>query len=460
MWILAQGKASDDRATLSALTTSGGRFAASDPVQVHNWGTITVRFDDCNHGTVQWAPLDPALAPGSMPITRLTQLYGSACSGGISDDAGGAALGTSGVGAEGFLANTGVVPQARAHARFEQFGDHASFEVELEDLPAGSYSLFVDGQERATIDVAAAPGGTQGEVEFRSPVEPGKLLLDFDPRGKAIEVRQGATVFFSATLGAGGATPPPSTGTPPPTGSAAYVLRVEPQGNDGPELYAELVQRADRVEFKVELEDVATGTYAIRVGGAVVGELEVLPLPGGTQGEIEFRNPAEAGKAPLDFDPRGALVEAVRNGVVALAGTFPAQPTGTPPDSEDNGSDDPPGDDNGGGDDDGGGTAAISLDADLQSTGVDGNANGFASYSQTANEREFEVQIEDVPDGSYTLTVGGVARGTIEVSDERGEIRFNAPLRSGRPLLDFDPRGQRIEVGKGGLTYLAADFPS
>jgi len=36
----------------------------------------------------------------------------------------------------------------------------------------------------------------RGETEFRDPVEPGKILLDFDPRGEQIDLLEGTTVIL------------------------------------------------------------------------------------------------------------------------------------------------------------------------------------------------------------------------------------------------------------------------
>ena len=60
----------------------------------------------------------------------------------------------------------------------------------------------------------------------------------------------------------------------------------------------------------------------------------------------------------------------------------------------------------------------MSLLVSLNGTGADGDANGEASFEQIGNEREFEVEIEDLADGNYTLKVGGTDRGQIPVSDE------------------------------------------
>jgi len=39
-------------------------------------------------------------------------------------------------------------------------------------------------------------GSVEGELEFRNPQEPGKILLDFDPRGQQIDVLDGSTVIL------------------------------------------------------------------------------------------------------------------------------------------------------------------------------------------------------------------------------------------------------------------------
>ena len=66
-------------------------------------------------------------------------------------------------------------------------------DAKIEDLADGAYDLIVGGNNEATITVS----GGEGEVEFRDPAEEGKLMLDFDPRGKTIDVNQGGTVYLT-----------------------------------------------------------------------------------------------------------------------------------------------------------------------------------------------------------------------------------------------------------------------
>ena len=75
---------------------------------------------------------------------------------------------------------------------------------------------------------------------------------------------------------------------------------------------------------------------------------------------------------------------------------------------------------------------------------------------------EFSVEIEDVPDGNYPLVVGGAEVGTIAATDMHGKvvgiIRFRDPEVFGKEHLDFDPRGQTIQVLSNGDSILEVDF--
>lgn len=483
MWLFGTAPVIDDSVSMTLTTTQGG--ASGTPfqpggVQAQTWGTATLSFDDCNRGRLSFDPANPSQPSGVLNLVRLTRLYNGNCTGGVADDR---RPGSDDTELVEFLANLGRYPAARAKARFEERATRTEFSVELEDLPIGAYELLVDGSPRATIRVATTARGTEGEVEFRSPVEPGKQLLDFDPRGAAIEIREASTALFQGLFdgngagggagsgggggGSGGGTAPPAPGGVE-RGSGFYELVLEPAGNDGPELHAKLEQRSDRVDFSVELEDVPTGAYTLRSDGVVRGTIEVVTVQGGTEGELEFRDPVETGKLLLDFDPRGKSLSVQRAGGSTISGTFPLQPTGAS-DDDDGGDDDSPG--NGGGSSGGGGggsggggggttppsggTASVTL----VSTGVDADAHGSASYEATSNEREFEVEVEDLPDGTYQLFVGGTQRATINVVDEEGEVKFNDPARSGRLLLDFDPRGALIEVSRNGTVYVRGTLP-
>ena len=95
------------------------------------------------------------------------------------------------------LTNTGVYPAASGDAKLEPREDRTDFSVEIEDVPVGGYALRIGNTVVGTIAVIQLQDGSiEGELEFRDPVEPGKIQLDFDPRGQQIEVLEGATVIM------------------------------------------------------------------------------------------------------------------------------------------------------------------------------------------------------------------------------------------------------------------------
>ena len=145
IWVIGQGPIVGNRAVLAAVVGN----SASPAGGTQSWGQITVAFSDCAHGTVQFAPTDPRQQRGQSTIARLSNDAGKSCTGGISDDHGGAD-----VRIVQFFANTGVVPAASGKARFEARSDRSDFKVEAEDLPIGDYSLRVGGTERATLTVS------------------------------------------------------------------------------------------------------------------------------------------------------------------------------------------------------------------------------------------------------------------------------------------------------------------
>lgn len=205
---------------------------------------------------------------------------------------------------------------------------------------------------------------------------------------------------------------------------------------------AKFWERVDRSDFHVSAEGIADGDYDVHVCGASVA---TLPAAAG-HGEIQFRSPDAEGKALLTFDPRNcpvALHDA--EGAVLSSGdavlspkTHPGQGPGDKPGMSD-------------------------VTAVLQSTGLIGGAEGEAEYRVKMNSIEFEVEVKGLPEGSYALDVGGVQRGEIEVTpsgnDTKGKLRFSDPQKEERLALDFDPRGELIEVRAGADIFLEVFFP-
>lgn len=65
----------------TALAPRGMRFGSFDPadLQMPEWGSITVHFDDCGSGRLDWQANDPAFGSGGFPIQRLSANFAQPC---------------------------------------------------------------------------------------------------------------------------------------------------------------------------------------------------------------------------------------------------------------------------------------------------------------------------------------------------------------------------------------------
>ena len=288
--------------------------------QVAAVGTMEIEFSACDDGVVTFTTEINGVGSGTFPISRLTNMYNTDCSGGISDDTPSDVVASE--------QRIGLVPAREGitgsgHADFEERADRTEFSVEVEDLTDGNYRIIVGDTDRGPLIVNMGIG----ETEFRSPVETGKVLLTFDPRGELVEVHDSEGLVLTS----------------------GDVVIDDDDGDDGDdtddidfgttEIEVELTNtgvfvaasgdarlrpREDRTDFTVEIEDVPTGPYSLQVGGQTVGVIQVKMLEDGSiEGELEFRNPVEPGKILLDFDPRGQQIDVLDGSTVILETLFP-----------------------------------------------------------------------------------------------------------------------------------------
>jgi len=227
------------------------------------------------------------------------------------------------------------------------------------------------------------------------------------------------------------------------------------------------------MEFDIDVNGLADGEYHLYVGGQDRGVLSVTD----GHGEMEFRSPGETGTMLMNFDPRDMLVE-IRDDQGVVLSSFENR---FAQDEHDHyGSDDHHYDCEsrgmGGGGMGGGGMGGgmhecvnegeyIGIEADLVNTGALPDAKGDAEWKMNTDRVVFSVEIEDVPAGSYKLKVGGTEVGTINAfqmhdGEVYGRISFRDPAASGIATLDFEPRGQQIEVLQGDDVILEVNFPT
>jgi len=358
-WMIGQGPIVGDTVEADLFEVSGvsfmqARSTATDAVD--KVGSMSITFSDCDSGEVRFETGGSIVGTGGFTISRLSRQPGTTCTGGISDDR---SPNEEDLELRATLISTGVIPGASGDTDYEARADRVEFSVEIEDVPPGRYELRVDGIPRGTIDVIDTISGPEGEIEFRSPTEPGKFLLDFDPLDKIVEVVANGQVVVEGILDS-------QTDDDRDEDEPELDLR-RPEGDEveieidllnsgvfaAGEGDAELELRDDRSEFDVEIEDVPVGSYSLFVGGVERGVIEVVQFADGTEGELEFRDPVEPGKVLLDFDPRDQVIEIFDAASLIFSADFPAEPVADDDRDDDQDDDrDEDGSDNGGSDDD------------------------------------------------------------------------------------------------------------
>ena len=265
-------------------------------------------------------------------------------------------------------------------------------------------------------------------------------------------------------------------------GQQGLALLSARDGFDGSG-HARFESYPNHVEFEVETEGLPDGEYRLFIGIHDRGGFSVQDGHGG----IKFSSPSEDGHMLLNFEPRGQRIE-IHDNTGAVLSSFENMM------EEDDHSQYRSGHGSGHGHDDdhdyacvedsgmggghGGGMGGhhggddcveegdfIEVEVDLENLGVLVEAEGEAEWEMNSHRIKFSVEIEDVPVGDYPLHVGGSKVGVIRTfamhnGDVFGRISFRDPEVYGMEHLDFDPRGQKIEVLQGASVILEVDFPA
>ncbi|GAB4549986.1 MAG: hypothetical protein Tsb0013_11560 [Phycisphaerales bacterium] len=304
------------------------------------------------------------------------------------------------------------------------------FKVEIEDLPDGEYWLYVDGVLRSGIVVTMG----EGEVEFSDPPRRGKLPLDFDPDGALIEIVEGEAVILAGLADFAHQVAPQTEFPKQNVKQDLTVVDIDQPSRA--QCRIKFKSNPSKAQFEIDAKRLMDGTYTVMVDGQPVATVETR------RGRFKerFDTKPRGNKRLLTFDPSGATIELMRGDTLAFTTELMGEGLGDGVD--------PLGE----------------LVAPLTNTGVDLDGSGEAEYRVRPDEAEFEVEIEDVPVGTYDLLLDGLKVGEIEVVDTpdgtEGEIEFSTDTDDLDELpLDFDPIGRTIQVvGSDGLVYFSLVF--
>jgi len=365
---------------------------------------------------------------------------------------------------EVFLVTTPAAGEGKAKARLRTRDDcDVDLRVEIEDVPEGDYDVCVAGILRGAITAVDNGFEVEGEIEFDTTPDPDEILLDFDVDFAQLEIRhadplaQPGDACPSTTLlfdGSEGGDPGPGMCASEET---AVLLGATPAAGGG-KADARLRTREDcDVDLRVQIEDVTEGDYDVCVAGILRGTITATDNGSEVEGQIEFDTDPDPDEIPLDFLPVDlAEIEILEADPFAQPGD--ACPSTTLLFT-------------------GGGAGGpgpevcelVEIEVPLLNVGPDPDAKGDARFrSDTDCDRDFRVEIEDLPAGDYDLLVGGEFQGTITVAfnpeqnEFEGQIEFdNDPDQAGELPFppDLEPRGQEIEIVQGATLFLSRTLP-
>ena len=142
-WFIGIGPVSGNRIEMKLYEVSGVGFLEDDNPEkneVEDIGEMEIEFSSCDEGEVTFDTNFAGVGSGIFPIVRLTNMINTQCSGGISDDTPANVL-VSEQRISLAPARNGI--NGSGHADFEERPDRTEFSVEAEDIPNGSYRIFV-----------------------------------------------------------------------------------------------------------------------------------------------------------------------------------------------------------------------------------------------------------------------------------------------------------------------------
>jgi hypothetical protein len=201
-------------------------------------------------------------------------------------------------------------------------------EVEIEDVPAGSYQVLIGGTARGTLTAAAVNGTVKGKLKYdvNPELAGGELALDFAAAGEALIIRQGESVFFTGNVPAA----PPGVGDGGNEGGDGNVLVAALTNTSSAPLGSEATVEiqfgaAGATGLEIEVEGAPLAAYDVFIDGNPRGFVEVTAL--GVRGRLRFEiSPEHADELPLDFLAPGKTITISQGATVLFQGLIPQQP--------------------------------------------------------------------------------------------------------------------------------------
>ncbi len=311
------------------------------------------------------------------------------------------------------------------------------FNIEIENVPLGNYQFFVNGVERGTITVAPSPSENRGQLEFSDPPRTGRLPLDFEPDGALFEVKQQGVVILAALAPFIGQ---PGVGGGVGGGAATFSrqsVKLNMTVQDGSRSSGKLEFKSskNKARLKASFKKLPPAHYILTSNAMTVHEFDST----GRETKVEFSSAPKPNELLLSFDPLNSDYQLTREGVLVLSGALTGQPIGN------------------------GVLPLGEVQRPFTNLGLDTDAVGRARLITRAGRVDFNIEVEDLPAGTYAILVDGLQVADIILAPSEGgtegEVEFRAPTTEpGKLLLTFDPQGRTIQITAGAMVYLSLVF--
>ncbi len=313
-------------------------------------------------------------------------------------------------------------------------------EVDGRDFPAGAYDVTVDGTLIGQLNMIQDGGDLEGEQEWETNANAAnEINLTIEVIGKPIIISRNGITYFTGIV----PTPPTYTGGGTTTTPGNVSLLRGPAASVAAKGKIEVEwSLTGAKKLQVELESMPAGTYSFLVDGTVRGSIIVS----GNEGELKFDvSPTlSEGELGLNFPISGLPVVIAQGANIFFTGTLPIAPG-------DGGA--------GTGGDNGGGAAIVSSLSPTASAPLTAKGEIQVQFG-IAGVVSMEVEVEHLAAGTYTLNVGGTARGMIIVVAGEGKIRFELnPNDPAELLLDFAVAGLPVSLSQGEVIFFTGTAP-
>jgi hypothetical protein len=336
----------------------------------------------------------------------------------------------------GAFDNTGVDSDARGVASAVFNPRNPKFRLALRGLtPGAEYQLTVDGILEETL-TANSRGCVHSD--FRVTASGRKLPLDFDPRGKTLDITDGTDVVLSMVFSGEGE---------PDDIRVDERTRLEPvNSEERGRVELRYLEQRNKDRFIVHFLGLERGSYELFVDGELQAEVDLNRGRSTVRTFEVLKNlhaakPVNSKKLELDFDPRGLIVDVVRDGEIVFSGKMLAKIPALE------------------------GVNVGETIATLTPTDADADATGTATVTLAQDgEQTLAVTVGALPAGDYDVVIGGGVRGVVTVTgvepDSTGEVVFSTDPEGTELLLDFDPLGQTVEIRQGTTVFLTGTISS